>query len=164
MRIPSSAVGFALAVFLTGSLFTSCTAPAESRAAAVVRLDESLAARIAQANIELTVIAHDPNLIWCEVNLQPDYGAIDEQVGQFALALDSLAVARAALETGHEAALNALPPGKYWVTTAGLVTVGDERLWWSLPLEIDSLATSPQILIMHRSNAAMVLGPENTGF
>ena len=164
MRIPLVSTKVYSAACLLLVLWLSCAQAGHKAGAASLQLDPGLAGIVTASQVPLIVIDRDPNLIWSVIGLEPDYAGMDDLVRKFLRSAHSSVVARLVLKSQGQTWLEELAPGHYWVTTDGLVSAGGERLLWSLPLTVDSLNTGSGELILHRSNAALVLGPEDTSF
>ncbi len=126
---------------------------------AIVVLDSSLNAP-KDASCGLLVISEDPNIIWSRIRFQGGYGTQDELVKLFLAEAEKVTVTTGEL-AGGRAVLRGIENGKLWIVTAGLVPAGAERLLWSLPLPPSSGGTGTRELVLHRSNAALVLGPRD---
>jgi hypothetical protein len=108
----------------------------------------------------LLVIDRDPNIIWSNVKFGRGYATQDELVQRFLVAVAGHVVATGELVDGR-ALLCGLGSDKYWVVTAGLVRVRQERLLWSLPLPPTPTGSGRRELVLHRSNVALALGPRD---
>jgi len=153
---PRTAHGILLLVpLLLMHAFCSCNTGSPAADGTEIVAPQAMAAAL--DGTRLLVTDTDPNIIWCNLKYGFEYGSRQELLENFLATVKKQSLAQCSFNNGRSL-LKRLENGRYWIISAAPVpTDAGEQLLWSLPLVVRDGSTVPSKVVLHRSNAALVI-------
>ena len=145
------------------ALFGSCREKDPSQSDIVARLGLSIISAIHSQKITLLLVDEDPNVLYSLIKFERVYNSQDELMAELGRVLSGHEVSRGVIGIKGSFVFQDISPGRYWLVTSEPVVAGDERFFWSHPVNID-IGDGSQQVVLQRSNAAMILDSENIVF